>query len=181
MKQTNLTRSHSDAVTRGLVAATAARSYSWVEELANDSGVNILESQVVVVLSDGTIQLANVANEPRPTGVALDDIDTGSSGQVCFGGPVDLVTVAASVTAGNYGQTSTTAGAAQVTGAVATAFCMFTSSGTAPSAFLWGGRGGGGLSAGLGGDLVPLTVYDPTLAVWQILVDGDGNAIMTNV
>jgi len=184
MKQTNLTRTHSDAVTRGLVAATAARSFSWVEELSNDSGTDITEGAVVVVLADGTIQLADTVNEPRPTGVCLDDIDDGDSGQVCFGGPVDLVQVTASVTAGTYGQTSTTPGEAQVASGPSTAFCEFTDSGTTPSAFLWGGRGGGGLFAPgtTGTSATDANLWRPIMAFdgtnWYVLVGGDGTAIM---
>lgn len=148
MKETNLTRQHSAAINRGLVDAAAARSYSWVEDMDNDTGADIPEGSVVVVLADGTIELAATVNEPRPTGVAMDTIDDGETGQVCFGGPVDLVLVTASVTAGEYGQTSTTPGQAQVAVGPSTAFCEFTSSGTTPSAFLWGGRGGGGIGGG---------------------------------
>lgn len=149
MKETQLTRQHSLAASRGWIEPSASRSFSWVEDMQNASGTDITEGAVVVVLSDGTIELADTVNDPRPTGVALDDIDDDDTGQVCFGGPVDLVQVTASVTAGQYGQTSTTPGEAQVTTGPATAFCMFTDSGTTPSAFLWGGRGGGGVIAGV--------------------------------
>jgi hypothetical protein len=155
---------HSSAIYGGLLAAAAARSYSWVEEMENDTGADILEGSVVVVLADGTIELADTVNEPRPTGVVVDQIDDGDTGQVVFGGPVDLVLVTASVTAGDYGQTSTTPGEAQVAPGHATAFCEFTESGTTPSAFLWGGRGGGGVIAGLElalDDLSDVTITSP--------------------
>lgn len=136
-------------IMRGTVDAAAARSFSWVEELANDTGSDILEGSVVVVLSDGTVALADTENDPRPTGVVVDQIDDGNTGQVVFGGPVDMVLTTGSVTAGTYGQTSTTPGEAQTAGSPAKAFCEFTDTGTNPPAFLWGGRGGGGTIGGL--------------------------------
>lgn len=145
----------------GTVAAAAARSFSWTEELQNVTGDDIARGTVVIVLADGTIEPSSLVNEPRPTGVALDTIRDGDTGQVRFGGPVRLVLVTAAVTAGQYGQTSTTPGQAQVTAGPATAFCMFTSSGSTPRAFLWGGRGGGGIAVGLdtissgGADVTP--------------------------
>lgn len=159
MKESYLTRRRSADVVNGLVDPSASRSLSWIEEMLNDSGDDILEGAVVVVLDDGTIENADTLNDPRPTGVALDDIGDGETGQVCFGGPVDLVLVTASITAGEYGQTSTTPGEAQVATTPANAFCMFTASGTTPTAFLWGGRGGGAGSGSdppnTGGDMVP--------------------------
>lgn len=141
MKTTNLTRQRSADIQRGLVHPSAARSLSWIEECTADG--DITEGAVVVVQSDGTVALADTAQDPRPTGVALDDMDDGEEGQVCFGGPVDLVLVTASVTAGNYAETSTTPGEAAETTDSAAAFGYFTSSGTTPSAFVRPGRGGG--------------------------------------
>ena len=152
----------SSAIIRGLVAAAAARSFSWTEELLNDTADPIERGDVVVVLPDGSIALADIENDPRPTGVALDTIDDGDTGQVRFGGPVRRVNVVSAVTAGQYGQTSTTPGRAQVTGVVARAFCLFTESGTTPNAFLWGGRGGGGLIAGLLIEQLSTDELDPT-------------------
>src|SRR5438132_11572172 len=100
MKESGLTRQYAEAVKHGYLDAPAARSFSWVEDMQNDTGAGMVEGSVVIVLSDGTIQLAATLNDPRPTGVLIDDIDSGDSGQVCFGGPVDPVLVTASVTAG---------------------------------------------------------------------------------
>ena len=141
------------AALMGYTEPSATRAFSWVEDMQNNTGADIVEGSVVVVVADGTVQRASTLNDPRPTGVTLDYIENGETGQVAFGGPVELVLVTASVTAGQYGQTSTTAGQAQVTTGPASAFCMFTSSGTSPEAFLWGGRGGGGV--GGGGTVVP--------------------------
>ena len=141
------------AALMGYTEPSATRAFSWVEDMQNNTGADIVEGSVVVVLADGTVQRASTLNDPRPTGVTLDYIENGETGQVAFGGPVDLVLVTASVTAGQYGQTSATAGQAQVTTGPATAFCMFTTTGTSPEAFLWGGRGGGGI--GGGGSVVP--------------------------
>lgn len=146
-------------VATGEVDAAAARQFSWIEELANDTGADILEGSVVVVLADGTIELADTVNDPRPTGVVVDQIDDSDTGQVCFGGPVDLVLVTASVTAGQYGSTSATPGQATTSG-VGNAFCVFTASGTEPSAFLWGGRGG--LGAAIGGGTMTVEEEDGT-------------------
>lgn len=140
---------HSTAIQRGWVKPAGADEGPPYFDLQNDSGVAILEGQVVVVTSDGTISLTSTANDPRPTGIAIDDIDDGESGPVQFFGPVDLVIVTASVTAGTYGTSSTTAGAAAVTSDPTEAFIYFTSSGTEPEGFIFGGGAGG--SGGGGG------------------------------
>lgn len=160
----------------GTVSSVAARAFSWVEELLNDTGDDIVEGSVVVVLADGTIALADTLNDPRPTGVVKDTIDDGDTGQVVFGGPVDLVLVTASVTAGQFGQTSTTPGEAQVTASAGASFCMFTSSGTSPRAILWGGRGGGGLVADL---LIELLSTNETDTALFLHPDGTGGVEWT--
>lgn len=167
----------STAIMRGLVAAAAARSFSWTEELLNDTGADIERGDVVAVLPDGSIELSSTENDPRPTGVALDTIDDGDTGQVRFGGPVRRVNVVSSVIAGQFGQTSTTPGRAQVSGSVAKAFCLFTESGTTPNAFLWGGRGGGGIVAGL---LIEDLATDETDTTLFLHPDGTGGVEWTS-
>lgn len=122
-------------------------------DMQNDSGQAIREGDVVVVLDDGTIAWSTTPADPRPTGVALDDIDDGDSGPVQFLGPVDFIRVTASVTAGNWGRTSTTAGEADEVISPTGGFVYFTSSGTEPEGFLMGpgGSGGGGGGSGGGG------------------------------
>lgn len=149
MKPTTLegVGSHGEAIYRGWVKPAGADEGPQYIDLQNDSGVDLLEGDVVVVTSDGTIARTSTANDPRPTGVVIDDIDDGESGPVQFFGPVDYVRVAASVTADTYGTTSTTAGSAAVTSDTSEAFVYFTSSGVEPEGFLFGG-GGGGSGAG---------------------------------
>lgn len=117
-------------------------------DVLNDSGDDLLEGDVVVVTSDGSVAKTMTVADGRPTGVCLDDIDDGDSGPVQFLGPVDLVNVTAAVTAGNWGRTSATPGSAEEFGT--TGFVYFTTSGTSPEGFLWPAGGGGGGGGGGG-------------------------------
>jgi hypothetical protein len=141
---------HSAAIQRGWTAPAGADEGPTYVDLQNNSGVNLVEGDVVVVTSDGTIAPTTTAADPRPTGVCIDDIDTGDSGPVQFFGPVDYVNVTASVTAGQYGATSTTTKKATASAATTGSFVYFTTSGTSPEGFLWQGLGGG--SGGTGTD-----------------------------
>ena len=109
-------------------------------ERSNASGTNIEDGDVVVLLDDGTIELADTARDTRIIGVATDDIDDGEAGSVVFWGPIDRINCTASVTAGHYAESTTTAG--QATGNSTRrsgSFAMFTSGGTdTPSGFLFG-------------------------------------------
>lgn len=111
-----------------------------VIELENDTGAALAEGDVVVVKSNGKLGTTTTAQDTRPVGVCLDDIDAAETGPVQFFGPVDLVNVTAAVTAGRYAETSTTARkATESTTRRQGSFAFFTSAGTAPSAFLFGG------------------------------------------
>lgn len=132
-------------------ANAIATLYGWVDEggmdaaieypaldMVNDSG-DLVEGDVVVVLDDGTIAKTTTAQDTRPVGVCLDDIDDGDTGPVQFLGPVDKINVVSSVTAGEYAETTTTGGSAAGSATRrAGSFALFTTSGTAPEAFLFG-------------------------------------------
>src|SRR5690349_15841968 len=162
MKETNLTRQRSADIQRGLTDPSAARSLSWIEEMTVDG--DVVEGSVVVVQDDGTVTYTSTVGDGRPTGVCLDDADDGETVQVVFGGPVAVVNLTASGTAGDSISTSTTPGEAAT--ATTNAFGYLTSTGTTPSAFLWGGRGGGiggGSAPVTGADLIALGVVGPIL------------------
>src|SRR5690349_12971953 len=116
MKETNLTRLHSLASIRGWVKPGTAGSDDGSggggsvtgTDYENASGVDLVAGDVVVVNSSGQITTTTTAQDTRPVGVLVDDIADGDFGAVAFAGPVDLVNVTASVTAGNYAETSTT-------------------------------------------------------------------------
>lgn len=117
-----------------------------VLELENDTGAALAEGDVVVVKSNGKLGTTTTAQDTRPVGVCLDDVDAGDLGPVQFFGPVDLVNVTAAVTAG-YAETSTTAKKATESATRRQgSFAFFTSAGTAPSAFLFGGTPDGAWS-----------------------------------
>lgn len=140
MKPTSLegVGSHAEAILRGWVkpAGTEVSIEFPAVDMANDSGVDLLEGQAVVVLSDGSIARASSVSEERPTGICIDDIEDGDSGPVCFLGPVDLIRVTTAVTAGQYGRTSASAGSLEPMDDPAGAVVYFTSDGTEPEGFV---------------------------------------------
>lgn len=146
MKETDLTRVHSAAAKRGWSPGASAgiedpaQDPPWREYL-NNTGGGLVEGDVVVIdTTAGQIVTTTTAQDTRPIGVVLDTIDAADVGPVAFQGPVDLVNVVAAVSAGNYGETSATAKKAQDSSTRRQgSFCYFTSSGTSPSAFLFGG------------------------------------------
>lgn len=139
---------HSYAVGRGWVSpAQADFEGPPVVEMTNSSGTAFVEGDVVVVLSDGTINRTTTAQDTRPIGVVLDDIDTADSGPVQFFGPVDQINTGGSVTAGHYAESSTTAGAAQGNSTRRQgSFAIFTAGGTSPAGFLFGGTPDGSVA-----------------------------------
>ena len=152
MKTSNVQTTHPMAIIRGWVdplsADGAAGSGGSVVDVdvGNGGAVALVAGDVVVLQSDGTVAKTTTALDTRPVGVVIDDIAVGDYGAVAWAGPVDLITVTAAVTAGDYAATSTTAGAAQDVGATAGTgtFGYFTSAGTTPSGFLLGVGGSSG-------------------------------------
>lgn len=146
MKTSNIQTSHNQAIIRGWVDGTglttdsgSSAGGSGITESENGAGLALAAGDVVVLASDGTVQLTTTAQDTRPVGVVLDDIDDGEFGPIAWSGPVDLINVTASVTAGHWAETSTTAGDAQSNTTRRTgSFGYFTSSGTTPSGFLTG-------------------------------------------
>lgn len=119
-----------------------------IRQMLNSSGVALVAGDVVVVDSAGEITTTTTAQDTRVKGVVLDDIADGEYGPVAFEGPVDLVNVTASVSAGSFAETSTTAKKAQANADIRTgSFGYFTSSGTTPSAYLFGAGGGESLAS----------------------------------
>lgn len=175
MKQTRVdgVGSHSQAIQRGWVrpAGTNVESSAPVDLEADG---DLLEGDVVVLQADGTVAKTTTVADGRPTGVCTDDIDDGESGPVAFWGPVDLINVTGSVTAGSWGRTSASAGNAEEVGAPSTAFVYFTSSGTTPEGFLIGaGLGGSGGGGGADppvdhGDAGPTETIDADAGTWHV-------------
>ncbi len=150
MKTTNETTIHPASIIAGHVAGTTTAPVNpQFVPFTNGDVVDFVVGDVVVVQSDGTVILANVAADTRPVGIAGDAIAAGAVGPIQFTGPVDLINVTTSVTAGNFAQTSSTPGHADPTvlrgGA---SFGYFTASGTNPSGFLFGGGGAGSIGGG---------------------------------
>lgn len=112
-----------------------------IGELLNDSGSDLVAGTVGVIdTSSGEFVTTTTARDTRPVGVVVGPIATGATGFVQFSGFAPVVNVVTSVTAGDYGETSGTGGEAQGSGTTreSGSFCIFTSSGTTPSAYLWG-------------------------------------------
>lgn len=138
---------HGEAIYRGWVDPGASAPVGPIPiEMDNDSGEDIEEGDLVVVIGiEDRIERASSTSETRPLGIAVDDIDDGDSGMVQFFGPVDLIHVTAAVSAGDFGQPSSTAGFAESSAIRgSTSFVLFTTSGTSPEGFLFGGFGGVG-------------------------------------
>ncbi len=150
-------------------------------EYENASGSDLVEGTVVVLQADGTVTTTTTVQDTRPVGVLIDDIDAGEDGPVQWAGPVDLILVTASVTAGDYAETSGTAGYAQDGGSAlrSGSFVMFTTSGTSPEGFLFGYGGNVGAGAGMVpyyiavGETFTVPLYKQALFSEAIEVDGN--------
>jgi hypothetical protein len=151
--------SHGEAEYLGWVAPGATDTVGPIPiEMDNDTGGNIPEASVVYVIGDEDgIDLATTGGA-QVLGVTVADIDDAESGMVQFFGPVDSVKVTASVTAGEYAIPSATPGLADSSATwTEDAFAIFTTDGTDPEAFLFGGVTGAGTG---GGGSTPEDVVD---------------------
>lgn len=153
MKTSNIQTTHGGAIIRGWVDGAMlvdpGGGGGTIGEVQNGAGIALAAGDVVVMAIDGTVVLTTTAQDTRPVGVVLDDIEWGETGPVAWQGPVPLVNVDAAVTAAEFAETSTTAGEATSSATRREgSFGYFTSSGTAPSAFLFGGGGGSGTGGG---------------------------------
>ncbi len=114
------------------------------QSATNDSGGDLGAGDVVVLQSDGSVTTTTTPQDTRPVGVVLVGGADGFSVTVAFSGFVDRVNCTASVTAGHYGETSSTAGSAtQNSTRHAGSFCLFFDSSATPSAYLFGVPTGG--------------------------------------
>ena len=105
----------------------------------NNSGGDLVYGDVVVLDSDGTVTTTTTAQDTRPVGVVQIGGGDGDAIQVVFSGFVEQVNCTASVTAGAYGETSTTAGDATENATLRTgSFCQFLASSATPAAYLFG-------------------------------------------
>lgn len=139
--------SHGGAIYLGWTVPAGADGGPIYYDYQNDSGATILEGSSVVVVDDGTIELA-ADGEDRPVGIALDDIDDGDSGPVQMLGPVDRIIVTGSVSAGDFGQLSSTPGSIDATASRTDAsFIFFTEGGATPEGVLFA-EGASGASSG---------------------------------
>lgn len=144
---------HAAAIHHGWAKAAGLAMDDETEsiEYENDEPTAMQEGDVVVLKSNNKLGFTTTISDERPTGVVQDDIDPGDFGPVIWWGPVDQVNTTGSVTAGNFGRTSTTGGQAEEITPATGAFIYFTSSGTNPSGFMFGIGGGGGFGGGSGG------------------------------
>lgn len=134
---------------------------SDAERVVNGTAFTFDVGDVVVLQADGTLGYTTTAQDTRPVGIVQAITIPGALTPVIFQGPVQLVNVVSSVTSGDFGETSTTSGAAQSSGSVqrAGSFCVWTSDGTTPSAFLFGMPAAATVTASAG-EMVPY--YIPT-------------------
>lgn len=109
------------------------------QQATNASGIVLEYGDVVVLTATGTITTTTTAQDTRPVGVVQIGGADGIPVSVVFSGYVAQVNVTASVTAGNYAETSTTAGDATESAIRRPgSFAVFLATGTAPSALLFG-------------------------------------------
>lgn len=160
MKSDNIQRNagHAADISLGRVGTVSAVAEMPIPVELYNPAVNgaLVAGDVVVVNSAGQIATTTTAQDPRPTGVVVDDIDADDYGLVAFWGPTDIVNLVSSGVAGQYVETSTTAKKGLASAAGSNGFAYLTSSGVSPSAFIFGGRAGG---IGSGGGSA-LTVKD---------------------
>ncbi len=120
-------------------------------EYLNNSGVDLIYGDVVVVDSsaDLAVTTTTMAQDTRPVGIVLASIGAGGTGPVQTGGVVQFVNVTASVTRGEFAETSGTAKAAQQSATRHSgSFGIFLEAGTSPAVLLFGipdSSGTGGL------------------------------------
>lgn len=170
MKTSNIQTSHPFAIIAGWVDPVLGSDNPATTvdpDIENASGADLTAGTVVIVNASGQITTTTTAGYAGIVGVVIDDIDNGDFGAVAFGGPVDLVNVTSSVTAGDYGETSATPGSSDGVGATRTpgSFVQFTSSGTTPSGTLLTG-GGGSVATAVDASMVPYYIpVDETFTV----------------
>lgn len=131
----------------------------------NDTG-DVLPVGSVVVLVGATVIETTTPQDTRSIGVVIVAAVDGDEAIVQTAGIVDLVLVTAAVTAGNFGETSTVAGQATENATRrAGSFCMFLTSGTTPSAVLFG-MPDSAVATATGGEMVPYYIpVDETFTV----------------
>lgn len=109
------------------------------QQATNGSGATVSYGDVVVLQADGSITTTTTAQDTRPVGVVQIGAADGATAAVVFSGFVNQVNCTAAVTAGNYGETSTTAGKATENTTLRTgSFCQFLGSSASPAAYLFG-------------------------------------------
>lgn len=109
------------------------------DQRTNDAGDSLTYGDVVVLQDDGTVTTTTTPQDTRPVGVVQVGGGDGQPVIVVFAGFVSRVNCTASVTAGYYGETSSTAGSATDNATVRTgSFCQFLESSATPAAYLFG-------------------------------------------
>lgn len=141
-----------------LLGSEAAKPYT------NDTGATLSRGDVVIIVGT-TAVTTTTPQDTRPVGVVVIGADDGEEVVVQTVGKVDYVRVTASITEGNYAETSTTAAAAtsNPTRRVGS-FAVFLTSGTEPEALLFGipdtSAGGTFLTRATGEEPAASTVSD---------------------
>lgn len=122
------------------------------QQATNDAGADLVYGDVVVQNADGSVTTTTTPQDTRPIGVVQVGGADGDPVSVVFQGYVAQINTSASVTAGNYAETSTTDGEATENATPrAGSFGRFLATGSNPPAILFGqtylsggGSGGGG-------------------------------------
>ena len=122
-----------------------------VKLLTNKSGGSVAAGDVVIVDTgnNDAFTTTTTAQETKPVGIAQATIADNAAGPVLLQGYAPLVNVTASVTRGNYAQTSTTVKeATENSSRQSGSFAIFLTGGATPDAYLFGvpdsSSGGGG-------------------------------------
>lgn len=120
-----------------------------VKNFENASGGSLALGTVVIIQADGTVTTTTTPQDTSPVGVVQATTADGDQAPIILVGYAAQINTNASVTAGNYAETSTDAGeAAESAFRRIGSFAQFLSTGTNPSGYLFGVTDSSGAGAG---------------------------------
>ncbi len=121
-------------------------------QATNAAAVALVYGDVVVLTTTGTVTTTTTAQDTRPVGVVQIGGAVGNPVSVTFSGYVAQMNTTASVTGGNYAETSTTAAKATENATIRSgSFARYLATGSNPAALLFGFTSLSGSSSGGGG------------------------------
>jgi hypothetical protein len=139
---------------------------SLVKHFDNNALVDLALGDVVVI-ENGAVITTTTPQDTRPVGVVQVDTAAGDQAPVILVGYAPQINTTASVTSGNYAETSSTAGQANESATRRIgSFAQFLSTGTNPDGYLFGVTDSSGAAATAGDGMVPYYIeVDDTFAV----------------